>query len=290
MRDGSYVCVRQALEPAHLVAHLEGKLTLGAYVLDPDSKARYIVFDADSDEAFTQLAQLAGSLAGQNVPAYLESSRRGGHLWLFFPKAIRGRDARLFGQRLAETFSLAGVELFPKQSRLSGGPGSLIRLPFGVHRKTGQRYGFITPDGQSFAPTLDEQLKLLSAPQTVPGGFFRHVMTQPSPARPEPPCPRSDGAKKPLSARIKEAISVRDFVSQYVELDANGRGFCPFHEDQHKSFSVNASGNYWHCFAGCGGGSVIDFWIKWKGVNFITAVHELADILLVPEGEKDISR
>ena len=29
--------------------------------------------------------------------------------------------------------------------------------------------------------------------------------------------------------------------------------------DLHPSFGVNTEGNYWHCFAGCGGGSVIDF-------------------------------
>jgi hypothetical protein len=31
------------------------------------------------------------------------------------------------------------VELFPKQDEPTGGPGSLIRMPFGVHRLTGGR-------------------------------------------------------------------------------------------------------------------------------------------------------
>ncbi|MBN2391403.1 MAG: hypothetical protein JXR84_11800 [Anaerolineae bacterium] len=30
-------------------------------------------------------------------------------------------------------------------------------------------------------------------------------------------------------------------------------GLCPFHDDQHPGFGVNTEGNYWHCFAGCGG-------------------------------------
>lgn len=47
------------------------------------------------------------------------------------------------------------------------------------------------------------------------------------------------------SERIKNRISVHDFVSQYVELDSQGRGHCPFHDDQHKSFSVNKQGNHW---------------------------------------------
>jgi hypothetical protein len=59
-----------------------------------------------------------------------------------------------------------------------------------------------------------------------------------------------------------------EFVSQYVDLKPTARGaigLCPFHDDHHPSFGVNDEGNYWHCFAGCGGGSVIDFWMKWQG-------------------------
>ena len=59
-----------------------------------------------------------------------------------------------------------------------------------------------------------------------------------------------------------------------------GAGLCPFHEDQHMSFSVNAERNYWHCFSGCGGGSIIDFWMKWQDCDFKTAVKELAVMLL----------
>ena len=35
--DGSYVCVYQPLQDYHLQAHLQGELTLGAYVLDRES-------------------------------------------------------------------------------------------------------------------------------------------------------------------------------------------------------------------------------------------------------------
>jgi DNA primase len=56
-------------------------------------------------------------------------------------------------------------------------------------------------------------------------------------------------------------------------------GRCPFHEDRKPSFGVNGEGNYWQCFAGCGGGSVIDFWMKWKGIEFPQAVKGLTEIL-----------
>jgi DNA primase len=85
-----------------------------------------------------------------------------------------------------------------------------------------------------------------------------------------------------VSEKIKARVTVLEFVSQYVELKpaASGAiGLCPFHDDHHPSFGVNTEGNYWHCFVGCGGGSVIDFWMKWQKCDFATAVRELAEML-----------
>jgi DNA primase len=78
-------------------------------------------------------------------------------------------------------------------------------------------------------------------------------------------------------------VTVLGFVSEYVDLKpvASGAiGLCPFHDDHNPSFGVNAKSNYWHCFAGCGGGSVIDFWMKWREGDFAAAVTELAEMLL----------
>jgi len=83
--------------------------------------------------------------------------------------------------------------------------------------------------------------------------------------------------------KIKNKMKVLDFVRLYVDLKPTGKGavgLCPFHDDQHTSFSVNNNENYWHCFAGCGGGSVIDFWMKWKSCDFAEAVKELETMLL----------
>jgi hypothetical protein len=285
--DGSYACVRKPLKLVHVAAHLQGDLTLGVYVLDKSSHARYLVIDADDETQFKQLAQICQDLKTQAVPSYLEASRRGGHLWLFLPKPSPGKQARLFGQRLLEKYTLSSIELFPKQNRLGEGPGSLIRLPFGIHRKTGERYGFISSDGQPLANTLPEQAAILCAPQTVPEGFFQALLTQTPAIGPKPVLNGVQESKKPLSQRIKESIGALDFISQYVELSPTGRGQCPFHNDQHASFAVNVENNYWHCFAGCGGGSIIDFWMKRQGCDFTTAVRELAALLLPLQNEKE---
>ena len=281
--DGRYICVRELLNVGHLFDHLRGEITLGTYLLDRESRARFLVLDADDEQVWERLGHLARELTEENVPAYLESSRRGGHLWLFLAQAVAGREVRAFGLGLLAAHRVEGVELFPKQDRLAGGPGSLIRMPFGVHWRTGRRYGFHTVDGSPLAPTVREQIYALGAPETVPEPAFEayrsFVSCRPVEAHAEPLATPAGT----VSERIKASVTVLEFVGQYVDLKltAGGAiGLCPFHDDHHPSFGVNAEGNYWHCFAGCGGGSVIDFWMKRRECDFTTAVGELAKMLL----------
>ena len=51
------------------------------------------------------------------------------------------------------------MEFYRKQDVLDDGPGSLIRLPFGVRRKNGKRYGFITPKGEPISTTFAGQIR-----------------------------------------------------------------------------------------------------------------------------------
>lgn len=278
--DGRYICIRKPLRAGHLLAHLKGELTLGAYVLDHSSQARYFAIDADDEDEMKKLANMKTSLAREGVPSYLERSRRGGHLWMFFPWAVPGKEARQFGHGLLKIYDLEGIELFPKQDQCQGGPGSLIRLPFGIHRKSGKRYGFITAAGEPIAATLSEQIRILSAPERVPESMFeayRAVMLE----KPQEPALQAlSGAEETLSAQIKSRVTAYEFIRQYVDLSPSGRGLCPFHDDHHESFSVNLENNYWNCFAGCGGGSIIDFWMKLQDCDFATAVKQLAEQLL----------
>jgi hypothetical protein len=279
--DGRYVCVQKPLTINHILAHLRGDLTLGAYILDPSSQARFVVFDADEDAQFQGLISAATHLEQAGSPAYLEASRRGGHLWLFLPCPVSGQIARDFGAGFAKKFGLDRMEMFPKQAHLKDGPGSLIRLPFGIHRRTGQRYGFVSPSLVPLAPTLADQIDLLSSPNQIPDRMidqYRSIKPEAPEVKPVLISHNTEGTV--LSERIKNCISAYDFISKYVHLTENGRGLCPFHEDKVHSFAVNANRNYWHCFAGCGGGSIIDFWMKWRNCDFSTAVRELARLLL----------
>ena len=140
-------------------------------------------------------------------------------------------------------------------------------MPFGVHRLSGRRYGFITPDGNHLASTIREQIYAFSTLQTVPDKAFERYKNFALLDSKTAPYPRNEEATGTLSETIKNHVTVLEFVSQYVDLKPTGIGavgFCPFHDDHHPSFGVNDVGNYWHCFAGCGGGSVIDFWMKYR--------------------------
>lgn len=150
-----------------------------------------------------------------------------------------------------------------------------IRLPFGIHRKTGRRYPFVG------LGNWREQIEIITAPMTVdPDDVMRNQYRERvmGPFRVVFPLD-GIGPELPLCEKVKRQISVRQLVEQYVELNDSGVGKCPFHDDQHASFSVNDMENYWHCFSGCGGGSVIDFWMKLNNMTFREAVEDLSQRL-----------
>ncbi|GAB5491987.1 MAG: hypothetical protein Phog2KO_22020 [Phototrophicaceae bacterium] len=283
--DGSYRTKYETLTTRLLIQHIEGKITLGTYALDEQSQARWLCLDADDSEEWIKLHNVAKRLEIEGLTSYLESSRRGGHLWLFTP-TLSGKEIRQFGFQLIKDHDLASIELYPKQDALVTGVGSLVRLPLGIHRKSGKRYHFINTDGNPLAPTIRQQMSILANPKRIPISYIKQTLSRievPEKQRPKyDVIPMKNGTA--LSERIKNSISVYDFVSRYVELDQHSKGLCPFHDDQIQSFQIHNDRNFWNCYAGCGGGSVIDFWMKWRESNgqnasFTSSITELAQIL-----------
>ena len=136
--------------------------------------------------------------------------------------------------------------MFPKQGELGEGPGSSIRVPFGIHQLSGNRYGFITPEGENLAPTLREQISILSFPQTVSEADISFYQTYLPSEQEEIVSKPSGEPSDTLSKRIKESITVLDFIDRYVDLKPSGQGatgHCPFHDDQHPSLGVNSKRN-----------------------------------------------
>jgi CHC2-type zinc finger protein/TOTE conflict system primase-like protein len=265
--SGQYYSVKENLTVNHIVHHLKGNMTLGTYLLGSDGKAKFAVIDADDDEGFAKLLRAQEAL---RFTSYMERSRRGGHLWFFFEEPVVGKVAKNFGLEIAKGF-LIEAEVFPKQSE-SQGPGSSIRLPFGIHKKTGTRYPFIG------LGNWKAQLDALTNPKRVPIlEVMKYQYQEPERRRTTPIYPETRDL--PLWEKVKRQITVEELVSEYVDLKRNGIGQCPFHDDLNPSFSVNVKENYWQCFSGCGGGSVIDFWMKMNDLDFKEATKDLAERL-----------
>jgi len=294
--DGTYIQVKNPLHLSHILKHLTNPyhglppLTIGAYALDSENRAKWVCLDADGDEQWGKLKGLAGRLHIQGIIPYLEPSRRGGHLWLFTP-LLSGGIIRQFAKNLLIWGDIEPdrqLEIYPKQEKLKSGMGSFVRLPFGVHLKTGKVYHFVDIDGNPLALTIRDQIKLLGNPERIPESFIHKIAS----IKEDKPTPQPKFKKHvifssaSLSESLKSTISVFDFVSKYVSLDTQGRGLCPFHDDHIRSFGVNIQQNYWSCFAGCGGGSIIDFWMKWRESHgqrgdFTETITELREMLLV---------
>lgn len=77
---------------------------------------------------------------------------------------------------------------------------------------------------------------------------------------------------------IRQGNPLPGVIGATVELARRGAeyaGCCPFHTDRSPSFTVFDGGRRWHCFAGCGGGDVLDYLQRLHGVSLREAAAML---------------
>ncbi len=179
-----YVPVYESLRPETVLGHLEGRETLGIYLLDHDSRTRVLCLDIDVDKGLvpsfldgSRTAELEESLrsvvhglrerfAAAGWPLYPEKSgQKGYHLWGFLADPVPARHVRSVAQAVLPNVVVpAGVhvDVFPAQDRVQGkGFGNLVKLPLGIHQATGGRSLFLIPE------TLD--------PHPEPGIYLQQV-------------------------------------------------------------------------------------------------------------------
>ena len=139
---------------------VEGLFRVGSYVPAPDMTTPWLCLDFDgaghagalADPLATAVRALDAA-RDMDLPAYLERSGggHGWHVWIFFEAGVLASAARKLGYMLApkdaplaeggtaNPESAIGIEVFPKQDKLTGknGKGNLVWLPWWSGAKDG---------------------------------------------------------------------------------------------------------------------------------------------------------
>lgn len=152
--------------------HLEGKITIGLYAINPESqRCKWLAIDADYKNAMEDLLRLQYRLGQDGVQPALEMSRRGGHLWIFLAEPLLAEHCRIYVHDVASGLGIPvkgtdlreGIEIFPRQDRIRPGEfGNAIRGPLGVHRGANRRFWFYGADY-----TIDAQIAYLNRQQKL---------------------------------------------------------------------------------------------------------------------------
>jgi hypothetical protein len=163
------------LTDAVIENHLLGKETVGVYPLLSDETCFFLAVDFDKKTWEYDSQAFLETCLELSVPAVLERSRsgKGGHIWIFFDRALPAITARKLGciilTRTMERRHQLGLDsydrFFPNQDTMpKGGLGNLIALPlqFGP-RKSGNsvfidRDFHAYPDQWQFLSTIRRML------------------------------------------------------------------------------------------------------------------------------------
>lgn len=178
--ETGYAPVHEPLTPAVIKQHFSGQFTVGVYPLRLDGTVTFFAIDLDIDKSALQHARtdpdfgtaLRESLSREGprllaalgelgfTPLFENSGYKGRHYWVFLAEPAAAEAVHLLGRLFVawQAPQLAAgmhLEFFPRQATLKGkGLGNLIKLPLGIHRRTGRRSLFLDDRSQPLADQL----------------------------------------------------------------------------------------------------------------------------------------
>jgi hypothetical protein len=190
--EGGYSPIHEPLTPAVIRNHLLGTYTLGVYPVRLDGTATFFALDLDIDKSALQRAsgdhafaqslrdtlrlegpRLLGVLSELGFSALFENSGyKGRHFWVFLEQPETAAVLHLLGRLLLSWQAPLlpphlHLEFFPKQARLTGkGLGNLIKLPLGIHRRTGRRSVILDDRGEAVADAFALLRAVSRSPQS----------------------------------------------------------------------------------------------------------------------------
>jgi len=254
--------------PLHLTekticAHLEGKITIGLYAINPSSqRCKWVAIDADYKNAMEDLLKLQYQLMQDRVHPALEMSRRG-HLWIFLETPLLAKECRIYIYNVALALGVPvksnglvdGIEVFPKHDQIdAGGFGNAIRGPLGVHRGANRRFWFYGADY-----TLEAQLTHLKSLPKVSekalGRFIEGKQMPPGVNREHEIAANS--SPKAAGHRTGREFRILEHVGKVRKVGRNYIGRCPScaeagHDRSGDNLAVLISDpRYYQCWAGC---------------------------------------
>jgi tetratricopeptide (TPR) repeat protein len=245
--EGGYSPVREPLTMTAVRNHLLGNITVGSYPVRLDNTVTFFALDVDIKKAAlararTNVAEarrikdavardaerLLAELSALGVASLLEDSGfKGRHLWVFLETPEDAAVVRQFGGLFLRACPLESpdlqVELFPKQASTAGGIGNLIKLPLGIHRRTGRRSRLLTAEGIAVAdPYACLRVQPRIGRETLYAAITALKARQP-PAEAAPPPPETADAAAPTpgEATIREAFPVAPPVWTAADFDTH---------------------------------------------------------------------
>lgn len=141
------------LDREAIIAHLQGRVTIGTYAIDTNDTVKWLCLDMDirkgevgDVQALTMdVGKFVASILPRNCFRVEDSGNRGYHLWIFFAEPVPAALAYALGSWIrvkVPTESGLGIEVYPKQTMITR-VGNPVKIPLGEHRKTGRRCLFV---------------------------------------------------------------------------------------------------------------------------------------------------
>lgn len=245
---GQWIARREPLTAQVVIDAFRSGRPVGGYVAGvPDAEGHYTThlacLDVDLDDGFAVAIRIAKAMKRTGIPAYLEGSRRGAHLWCLLDRALPGPVVR---RALLSLIGAAGVEpdpkieLRPAQDHLSGadGLGYALRMPLMPHQRTGVRGELMDPAGRLVATRMHEAVMNLDWADAAIVEEWAERWVDPKPALPvRDPSERPDKSIE----RFNDAVGVCEVLT--VDWGADraipGRAIrCVAHDDHNPSLSI----------------------------------------------------
>jgi len=216
--------------------------SISGYMIAPPGVSHSVAIDFDRDDGMVQAMRLARLMSKGKMPAYVESSRRGAHLWMTLDEVTPARVIRTGLRAMLQALDLDAhdpkIELRPGTDTVDeDGLGHALRLPLMPHPKTGKRGTLRTARGELVNANL---AGILLDWETAPASALYDWAERYKPPPLEPDqMPRA--GRNPHEPFPEDDSLASDILRELwgAERAMPGRSVkCPAHEDKLPSLSI----------------------------------------------------